>query len=90
MNNFLKDLRVRIQKSEFSSLKEWWGKRSENEQAWKVPVEKIAESGWNLDIKNPFVKEEEVTHTTSELLELLHQSFSKSESLLDELKKEIC
>ena len=38
-----------IQKSEFASLKEWWGKRVENEKAWRVPVEKIAENGWNLD-----------------------------------------
>ena len=78
-----------IQKSEFASLKEWWGKRVENEQAWKVPVEKIAESGWNLDIKNPFVKEEEVTHTTAELLDMLSASFKKSDALIEELKKEL-
>jgi type I restriction enzyme M protein len=54
-----------------------------------VPVEKISESGWNLDIKNPFVKEEEVTHTTAELLELLHQSFSKSEELISELRSSL-
>ena len=78
-----------IQKSEFSSLKEWWDKRVENEQAWKVPVEKIAESGWNLDIKNPFVKEEEVTHTTGELLQMLSDSFKKSDELINELKKEL-
>ena len=75
-----------IQKSEFASLKEWWSKRVENEQAWRVPVEKIAESGWNLDIKNPFVKEEEVTHTTSELLQMLSDSFKKSEALVEEMK----
>ena len=63
--------------------------RAENEQAWKVPVEKIAESGWNLDIKNPFVKEEEVTHTTGELLQMLSDSFKKSEELIAELKKEL-
>ena len=78
-----------IQKSEFSSLKEWWGKRVENEQAWRVPVEKIAENGWNLDIKNPFVKEEEVTHTTAELLDMLSSSFKKSDELINELKKEL-
>ena len=78
-----------IQKSEFASLKEWWGKRVENEQAWKVPVEKIAENGWNLDIKNPFVKEEEVTHTTAELLDMLSSSFKKSDELINELKKEL-
>ena len=75
-----------IQKREFSSLKEWWGKRVENEQAWRVPVEKIAENGWNLDIKNPFVKEEEVTHTTAELLDKLSVSFKKSDELIAELR----
>lgn len=78
-----------IQKSEFVSLKEWWSKRTEGEQAWRVPVEKIAESGWNLDIKNPFVKEEEVTHTTAELLDMLSSSFKKSDELINELKKEL-
>ena len=53
----------------------------------RVPVEKIAESGWNLDIKNPFVKEEEVTHTTAELLDMLSASFKKSDELIEELKK---
>lgn len=78
-----------IQKSEFVSLKEWWNKRTENEQAWRVPVERIAENGWNLDIKNPFVKEEEVTHSTAELLDMLSASFKKSDVLIEELKKEL-
>lgn len=85
-----------IQKSEFTSLKEWWNNRTENDlsadkagQAWKVPVEHIAESGWNLDSKNPFVKEEEVTHSTAELLDMLSASFKKSDALIEELKKEL-
>lgn len=78
-----------IQKSEFASLKEWWNKRTENEQAWRVPVERIAENGWNLDIKNPFVKEEEVTHSSAELLDMLSASFKKSDVLIEELKKEL-
>jgi len=40
-------------------------------------------------IKNPFVKEEDVTHTTAELLDMLGASFKKSEKLIDELKEEI-
>lgn len=78
-----------LKKCEFASLLAWWNNRAEGEQAWRVPVEKIAESGWNLDIKNPFVKEEEVTHTTAELLDMLGASFKKSEKLIDELKEEI-
>ena len=38
-----------IQKTEFVSLLAWWNKRSECKQAWRVPIEKIAEGGWNLD-----------------------------------------
>ena len=75
-----------IQKSEFDSLKAWWNSRSENEQAWKVGIDVLKGNGFNLDIKNPFVKEEETTHTTAELLELLHESFKKSEELLAELE----
>lgn len=78
-----------IQKSEFDSLKAWWGNRSENEQAWKVGIDTLKGNGFNLDIKNPFVKEEEVTHTTAELLDLLSQSFRKSDELIEELKKSL-
>lgn len=74
-----------IQKSEFESLKAWWNNRSENEQAWRVSAETVASNGWNLDVKNPFVKEEEKTHTTAELIAMLHESFAKSDALLTEL-----
>ena len=76
-----------IQKSEFDSLKAWWNNRAENEQAWKVGIDTLKGNGFNLDIKNPFVKEEEVTHTTAELLDLLSESFKKSDELIEELKK---
>lgn len=78
-----------IQKSEFASLLAWWNKRRENEQAWRVPIERIAEGGWNLDIKNPFVQEAEASYTTAELLSLLHTSFAKSEQLLQSLKQDL-
>ncbi len=38
---------------EFDAEKAWWGNREESEQAWRVPIEQIVESGYNLDIKNP-------------------------------------
>ncbi len=76
-----------IQKSEFDSLKDWWNNRAENEQAWKVGIDTLKGNGFNLDIKNPFVKEEEITHTTAELLDLLSESFKKSDKLIEELKQ---
>lgn len=38
---------------EFAPEKAWWSNRTENAQAWKVPVEEIIASGYNLDVKNP-------------------------------------
>ena len=78
-----------IQKSEFDSLKAWWNNRSENEQAWKVDIETLKNNGYNLDIKNPFIKEEEKTYSTEELLSMLHESFKKSDELITELGKSL-
>ena len=74
-----------IQKKEFDSLKAWWNNRLENEQAWKVGIDVLKNNGYNLDIKNPFVKEE-IVYSTSQILQMLGDSFAKSESLLNELK----
>lgn len=42
-----------IQFDEFKDCIAWWGKRKENDQAWKVPVKELLEAGCNLDCKNP-------------------------------------
>jgi type I restriction enzyme M protein len=44
---------------EFDVVKAWWDNRVENEYAWKVSVEQIKASNYNLDIKNPNAKDAE-------------------------------
>ncbi len=78
-----------IKVSEFDALKEWWGDREENDQAWKVDIQTIKDNGYNLDIKNPHKEEEEEIYTSSELLGMLHRSFVKSDALLSKLKSEL-
>ncbi len=78
-----------IQLSEFDPLKAWWHNREANEQAWQVDIQTIVAGGYNLDIKNPHQPEAEQTHTSAELLDLLHQSFAKSDSLLAQLRREL-
>jgi len=78
-----------IKISEFDTLKEWWNDRKENEQAWKVDIQTIKDNGYNLDIKNPHKEEEEELHSSAELIDMLHNSFAKSEELLEKLKKEL-
>ena len=75
-----------IQKTEFELLKAWWDKRVENEQAWKVSIEDLKANNYSLDIKNPHVSEVEQGYSSAELLNLLHDSFSKSDGLLNQLK----
>ena len=78
-----------IQKGEFEKLKRWWINRESNEQAWKISIDDLEKNGYNLDIKNPHISEEEHTYTSAELLEMLHESFQKSDVLLGQLKSEL-
>jgi type I restriction enzyme M protein len=48
---------LRIQ--EFDAEKAWWNDRKETEQSWCVPVEKIIEGNYNLDLKNPNTPDED-------------------------------
>ena len=61
---------MRIQ--EFDVEKKWWKKRKESEYSWKVPIQQIIDSGFNLDIKNPNTVVAE-NRCPDELLEELKQ-----------------
>jgi type I restriction enzyme M protein len=76
---------IRIE--EFEPLKAWWNNREENEVAWKVPVQTIIDRNYDLDIKNPNKKVEEVVYDRVFLINQLEKSFEKSISLLNELKQ---
>jgi len=76
-----------IHKSEFQSLKDWWGQREESEQAWRVSFAELDKTGFNLDVKNPHVTEQERSYSSVELLGMLHDSFRRSDQLLYVLKR---
>ena len=77
---------------EFKTEQEWWGdesddfsSRKETEQAWKVSIEDIKKSNYNLDIKNPHVGEQ-VSHDPEELLEDYNKQQEGIQGLRDQLK----
>ncbi len=78
-----------IQYKEFEPEKKWWNKRVENDYAWKVTVEEIKGRSYNLDIKNPNVAEEQLEHTSAEIIDRLTKSFNKSNELLINLKSDL-
>ena len=78
-----------IRLEEFDPIKKWWNNREENGNVWKVPVEEIKENGYDLDIKNPNVEEEERVYTTGELIEKLKKSMNTNANLLNEIESNI-
>ena len=78
-----------IQLAEFDSLKTWWRQRQASQQAWSVDIASIKANGYNLDIKNPHQPQAEQQQSSTELLDLLQQSFSKSDQLLEQLRTEL-
>lgn len=75
-----------IQLKEFAPIKKWWNKREESEICWKVDIQTIIDRNYDLDIKNPTKQEEVIEHSSSELMEMLENSFAKSSDLLNQLK----
>ncbi|GMU87168.1 MAG: putative type I restriction enzyme BthVORF4518P M protein [Ignavibacteriales bacterium] len=78
-----------IRLEEFDPIKKWWKKRAESEICWKVPVSTIKERGSDLDIKNPNKQEETHDFTSKELMKMLEESFTKSNTLLKQLKQAV-
>ena len=76
---------IRIE--EFEPIKKWWKKRTESEICWKVSIDTIIERGYDLDIKNPTKQEEAHEYTSTELMQMMDKSFSKSNSLLNQIKQ---
>lgn len=77
---------------EFKTEQTWWGNESDNftsrketEQAWKVNIEDIIKSNYNLDIKNPHV-DEQINHDPEKLLEEYYTQQSSIQSIRDQLK----
>jgi type I restriction enzyme M protein len=81
-----------IQIKEFDLEKEWWNNREDKKfekHCWKVSREEIEKRGFNLDINNPNIKEEEENLSSKEILERLEKSFEDSIELIVKIKGEI-
>lgn len=74
---------------EFKPIQEWWLDRKESDISWKVSIDELKKTNFNLDIKNPNKKEEILEFTSVELINKLQESFTESQRLLEEIKKEL-
>lgn len=72
-----------LQFTEFEPCRKWWNKHEENDFAWRVPVKKITENNYNLDLKNPRGKED-YEHLPPE--KLLDNISEKEQKIIDIIK----
>ncbi|KAA0233736.1 MAG: hypothetical protein JJLCMIEE_03166 [Acidimicrobiales bacterium] len=56
---------------EFAECKAWWEEREESERAWRVSIDEIESSNYNLDRKNPHRPEAQRHRAPLELVEEL-------------------
>lgn len=75
-----------IQFEEFKPLLTWWSDRQESERAWKVPAAQIAESGYNLDIKNPSAKQDLEHLPPEQLAASIAEKERRIGAIMDEIR----
>lgn len=77
-----------IKHSEFDLEKSWWNERCENEYAWRVDVNDIIKSNYNLDIKNPN-KQEEKLESPEFYLNEYEKNYKEIAEIKNRLKEEL-
>ncbi|HEX9223369.1 MAG TPA: class I SAM-dependent DNA methyltransferase [Candidatus Acidoferrales bacterium] len=71
---------------EFEACLTWWKRREENDRAWRVPAEKIVQSNYNLDIKNPSAKEDFAHMPPEQLAESILQKEQKIAEIMGSIR----
>ena len=70
---------------EFEAMLAWWNEREENEVAWRVRVGDLKE-GFDLDVKNPNIREEENDLCVVDIIQKMNDSFDQSRKHLDAIR----
>jgi type I restriction enzyme M protein len=76
-----------IQYEDFAACLAWWTNREQNDQAWLVPVERIVEGGYNLDLKNPSARQDLEHLPPEQLAEDILQKEMRIAEIMREIKQ---
>lgn len=74
---------------EFDPVREWWNKREENENAWKVSIEEVEKRNYNLDFKNPNGGDKTEHQEPEEIIKNIEESEREIAKLLGEIKSNL-
>lgn len=68
---------------EFAPLLEWWQRREENDQAWKVSFETLEQREYDIDLKNPRGGSDADLRTPEELVQSMIEKQRTAQALLE-------
>lgn len=68
-------------------IKEWWGKRDGNDNAWAVPINEVRERGWSLHFSNPNKPTNHEAEDVGAILSELEEIKTRINSTLAELQE---
>jgi type I restriction enzyme M protein len=71
-----------IRREDFEPIAKWWNNRQESERAWKVDIQTIVDRGFDLDIDNPYQKEEKFDNS-----KLTLKKYKESQDILRRLQE---
>ena len=75
-----------LQLEEFKPCLDWWKKRKENDQAWKVPAAELLANNCNLDRKNPHAKEDIFHLPPEQIADSILQKERRIAEIMGEIK----
>src|SRR5699024_7065950 len=79
-----------LRKSEFELEKAWWDNRVENEYAWKITIDEVIKSNYNLNFRNPYSNSDtDANKTTLEMIQDLQKSQEESLNILKLIEQEL-
>lgn len=76
-----------IKLDEFFLELDWWEKRTESEYAWKVSIDVIKEKKYNLDFRNPNVKDEVVDLNKEQIINKIKSNFTLGLELINQIER---
>lgn len=78
-----------MQFEEFADCQAWWCERQENERAWRVAIDDLESSGFNLDVRNPSRPDDLAHQAPSALLAELIQMEGEILALISSIEADL-
>lgn len=78
-----------IEFKEFKNVKEWWNDRKESDVSWRISIDDLKKTEYDLDVKNPNGTVSTIEYSTEKLIQEIEASLIKSKQIFEKIKSDI-